>query len=176
MAYHEQLAQRIRAVFEDDPRISERKMFGGLCFTLNGHMCCGIVEDTLMLRVGPDAYESTLALPHARPMDFTGKPLKGMVYVDPKGFRSDASLLKWVKLGADFTGGLPPKPTKGESKPTKAKPAKSKPTKAKPAKSKAASTQAAVKKSPPKAKAPGKAAPKKSKLGSVKSAAPGQKR
>lgn len=127
MAYDEKLAARIRAVFKDDPRVAERKMFGGLCFTLNGHMCCGIVKDTLMLRVGAEAYDATLALPHARPMDFTGKPLKGMVYVDPPGIRSAASLLKWVKRGADFAGALPPRPAKSEPKPGKARAAKARP-------------------------------------------------
>ena len=121
MVYDEKLATRIRAVFEGDPRIAERKMFGGLCFTLNGHMCCGIVKDTLMLRVGADAYEKAVSLPNARPMDFTGKPMKGMIYVDPAGFRSAASLLKWVKLGADFAGALPAKAPKMEPKAAKTK-------------------------------------------------------
>ncbi|MCA9647615.1 MAG: TfoX/Sxy family protein [Polyangiaceae bacterium] len=148
MAYDEKLATRIRAVFEGDPRIAERKMFGGLCFTLNGHMCCGIVRDTLMLRVGAEGYDKAVSLPHARPMDFTGKPMKGMVYVDPAGFRTAPSLLKWIKLGSDFTGALPPKTAKHDARPTKAKPAKAKPAKAKPTKAKPQPTKAKPAKSP----------------------------
>lgn len=109
MAYNEALAQRVRDVFENDTRLSEKQMFGGLCFMLGGNMCCGIVGDELMLRVGPDAYEATLALPHARPMDFTGRPLKGMVYVAPAGFKTARSLKGWVKRASDFAGSLPAK-------------------------------------------------------------------
>ena len=79
MAYDEGLAQRLREVVEEQPGIAERKMFGGLCFLVSGNMCLGVVKDELMVRVGPDAYETCLAEPHARKMDFTGRAMKGMV-------------------------------------------------------------------------------------------------
>jgi hypothetical protein len=66
-------------------------------------MCCGLTNASLMVRVGPDHYEEALAQPHARPMDFTGRPLAGMVYVDQKGYESDEALETWVQRGVDFT-------------------------------------------------------------------------
>lgn len=81
MAYDEGLAQRVREALPERPDLSERKMFGGLCFMLGGNTCAGIVGEELMLRVGPDSYEDALTRPHAREMDFTGRSLKGMVYV-----------------------------------------------------------------------------------------------
>jgi hypothetical protein len=109
VAYDDQLADRVRAALGEQPHLTERKMFGGLAFMLGGHMCCGIVGDDLMVRVGPDAYQQALSKPHARPMDFTGRPLKGMVYVAPAGLRTAKSLGGWVKLGMNFTATLPAK-------------------------------------------------------------------
>ena len=76
---------------------------------VNGHMCCGIVGNDLVVRVGADAYERALSHLHARPMDFTGRQMKGFVYVGPPGSRTPASLRKWIKLGLDFVASLPPK-------------------------------------------------------------------
>ena len=84
-------------------------MFGGLCFMLSGHMCCGIVKDTLMARVGQDNYAEALGRPHASEMDFTGRPMKGMVYVSPEGIEEDSSLAAWVGLCESFVRTLPPK-------------------------------------------------------------------
>ncbi len=84
-------------------------MFGGLAFMARGHMCCGLVRERIMVRVGPEAYDRLLAKPHARPMDFTGKPMKGYVFVDPPGFESDADLEEWVERCRRFVGSLPPK-------------------------------------------------------------------
>ena len=86
--------------------LTERKMFGGLAFMLDGNMCCGIVGDELMVRVGPDGYEAALGLPHARPMDFTGRPMKGMVYVGEEGLTSEDALVAWVGRGVDFASSL----------------------------------------------------------------------
>lgn len=111
MAFSDRLADRVRdaLVAEVGPSdLSERKMFGGLCFMLGGNMCCGIVGDELMVRVGPDAYEEALARRYAREMDLTGKPLTGMVYVAPDGLRGSA-LKAWVRRGAAFAGSLPRK-------------------------------------------------------------------
>jgi TfoX/Sxy family transcriptional regulator of competence genes len=79
MAFDEKLGERIRKALGNRKGVGERKMFGGLCFTVNGHMVAGVVGDRLMLRVGPDQHEAALKLKHAQPMDFTGKPMKGMV-------------------------------------------------------------------------------------------------
>ena len=109
MAYDEQLADRVRGVLAQRKDVSEKKMFGGLSFMLSGNMCCGVDKDNLMVRVGPEQHEAALAQPHARPMDFTGRALKGMVYVDQEGYRTDAALAAWVKRGVDFAASLPAK-------------------------------------------------------------------
>jgi TfoX/Sxy family transcriptional regulator of competence genes len=107
MAYDEGLSQRIRELLADQPGVNEKKMFGGVAFLLNGNMSVGVTNNDLMVRVGPDDYEAALAEPHARPMDFTGKPLRGFVYVDAKGYETDAGLEKWVRQGVDFALSLP---------------------------------------------------------------------
>jgi len=109
MAYNEGVAQRLREVFDGRSDIVEKKMFGGIAFMHSGNMCCGITNDVLMARVGADAYEDALRRPCARHMDFTGKPLKGFVYVDPPGFAEDAELREWVTLCEKFTSTLAPK-------------------------------------------------------------------
>ena len=75
----------------------------------NGNMCCGVVNTELMLRVGPDLYEQALQKPHAREMDFTGKPMKGFVYIAEKGFEHDSDLQTWIELALRFVTALPPK-------------------------------------------------------------------
>ncbi len=107
MAYSETLANRIRAILVGRKDVMERKMFGGVAFMVRGHMACGIVGDELMARVGPERYDEALSMPHARPMDFTGKPLKGMVYVAPAGFRTEAALRNWVQRTTDFASSQP---------------------------------------------------------------------
>ncbi len=109
MAYDEVLAERLRSVFQGREGVTERKMFGGLCFMLGGNMALGITGDDLMVRVGPDKFEEILFLPHARPMDFTGRPMKGMVYVEAAGVQSDEGLAEWAERGMNFAGSLPPK-------------------------------------------------------------------
>lgn len=109
MAYNEELADRIRASLDGHPGLIERKMFGGITFMVHGNMCCGVVSDELMVRVGPDNHEASLALPHARPMDFTGRPMKGMVFVGPEGIDEDGVLAEWIGRGVDFAQSLPKK-------------------------------------------------------------------
>jgi hypothetical protein len=109
LAFDEGLAERVREALRDEELLTEKKMFGGLCFLLGGNMCCGIVGEELMLRVGPDAYEETLARDHAREMDFTGRALRGMVYVHTEGLAEDAQLAEWVGTAVNFAGRLPAK-------------------------------------------------------------------
>lgn len=109
MAFDNTLAERVRKLLHKQAGVQEKKMFGGLAFMINGHMCCGIVGNELMVRVGPEQHEQALAQPHARPMDFTGKPMKGMVYVDAKSITQDAALRAWVERGLRFVRVLPPK-------------------------------------------------------------------
>jgi len=98
----------VRDLLANESALSERKMFGGLAFMLAGNMCCGIVGDRLMLRLGADLAEKALKRPHVRPMDFTGRPMTGMVYVAPEGLRRQA-LRTWVQQAAGFARSLAPK-------------------------------------------------------------------
>ena len=109
MSYDEGVVERLREALAGRKDVTEMKKFGGIAFMVSGNMCCGVVDDTLMARVGPDQYEAALKKPHARKMDFTGKPLKGFVYVAPEGFESDDDLVYWVRLCVGFVATLPPK-------------------------------------------------------------------
>ncbi|MCA9664910.1 MAG: TfoX/Sxy family protein [Myxococcales bacterium] len=116
MAYDEKLAARLETALQDREGFSKRKMFGGLCLMINGHMTVGVTSEDMMVRVGPDGYEDALAQPHARAMDFTGKPLAGMVYVAKAGVRTKRQLDAWVARGLAFVEGLPPKKAKTTKK------------------------------------------------------------
>lgn len=109
MAYDELLAQRIRSLLAKHRDVTERQMFGGIAFMVGDHMAVGVIRDDLMVRVGSDAEDAALAEPHARPMDFTGRPARGMVFVAPAGVTSDADLARWVERGATHAASLPPK-------------------------------------------------------------------
>ncbi|MGH2711750.1 MAG: TfoX/Sxy family protein [Actinomycetota bacterium] len=109
MAYDEELGDRVREILLEDGEVDERKMFGGLAFMVNGNMCCGIVKEDLMLRLGEERGESALEEPHVRPMDFSGRPMKGYVYVAPAGSKDEAELRKWIRLARAFIDTLPPK-------------------------------------------------------------------
>ena len=109
MAYDEGLAHRVQTIMIDEPDMVEKKMFGGVGFMLNGNMACGVNKDDLIVRVGPDKYEQTLIQPHARPFDFTGRPMKGWVMVGPDGVSTDDDLQDWVAQGVTFARSLPPK-------------------------------------------------------------------
>jgi TfoX/Sxy family transcriptional regulator of competence genes len=109
MPYDEWLAERVRALLSKKQGWSERKLFGGIAFMLNGNMCAGVVKGDLMVRVGPDAHDDALAQPGARPMDFTGRPMRGMVFVGPAGYRADDALAAWVRRGVAYAKTLPAK-------------------------------------------------------------------
>ena len=106
---NEKLAQRLEAALKHKRGITTRKMFGGLCFLLHGNMLCGVEKNNLVMRVGADNYEKLLKLKYASPMDFTGKPMKGLLYVSSEGVKTKAALDKWVNRCLDCVSGLPKK-------------------------------------------------------------------
>lgn len=109
MVYNEQLAAKTRALISRRRGFSEKKMFGGMAYLINGNMCCGVLKDDLVVRVDPKEYETTLAMPNARPMDFTGRTIRGFVYVDSKGWSKGEALKKWVEMGVKYASSLPKK-------------------------------------------------------------------
>ncbi|HEX2096065.1 MAG TPA: TfoX/Sxy family protein [Solirubrobacterales bacterium] len=109
MAFDEALAERARAALSGRAEVSERRMFGGIAFMVAGNMAVGIVGEDLMVRLGSEDAERALAEPHVRPMDFTGRPMKSMVFVGPQGTASDEDLAGWVDAGADHASSLPAK-------------------------------------------------------------------
>lgn len=114
MAFDEDLAERVREVLPADAvaRVTERKMFGGLAFMLDGNMFVGIVGAELMARLGPDAADAALHRPHVRAMDFSGRPMKGMVFVGPGALECEEPA-GWVRSALDFVRTLPPKAKTG---------------------------------------------------------------
>ena len=109
MAFDDHLADRIREALRDVPDVREQRMFGGLAFLVAGNMACGIVGDELMLRLGEPGADAALDEPHVRPMDFTGRPMRTMVYVDPAGIASPNALRRWVDQAVAHAATLPPK-------------------------------------------------------------------
>jgi TfoX/Sxy family transcriptional regulator of competence genes len=106
MAYDEQLAARVRALLADRTDVSERKMFGGLTFMVAGNMCCGVNGDELIVRLDPEREEEALARPHARPMDLTGRRMRGFITVHPGGLK-DSQLNHWVQEAVARAESLP---------------------------------------------------------------------
>ena len=109
MSYDKGLAQRVREIVEEEPGYDEKKMFGGICFLIDGNMACGILHDDIIIRVGIDNYEESLRLPNTRIFDITGKPMRGWVLVSSEGHESDEDLTEWVKRGIKYARSLPPK-------------------------------------------------------------------
>lgn len=107
MAYDEGLAERLRDTLAETSGVVEKKMFGGLAFMVRGHMAVGITGDELMVRVGPSGWEEALARSGVREMDFTGRSLKGFVYVAPDTLARDEDLAEWVGWAIRFVGTLP---------------------------------------------------------------------
>lgn len=111
MTFDAELAERARQTLRALAEHEEKKMFGGLCFLVGGHMTCGVVRNDLMVRVGPSGHEAALARRRARPMDFTGRPLRGMVYVSGEGLEGN-ELEGWLSTALSFVRSLPPKEEK----------------------------------------------------------------
>ena len=109
MAYDAVLAQRIAVLLKRKKQLVQKQMFGGLCFLVNGKMCCGIIGNKLVARVGPERYESALTQPYVKSMDFTGRPLKGFLYVLPRGVQDPAALKVWIDRSFQYAESLPSK-------------------------------------------------------------------
>lgn len=109
MSASDHLNARIRTTLASKQGITETKMFGGIAFMVNGNMCCGAVEDRLMVRLGKDLTKEALKEPHTAPMDYTGKVMSTMVYVLPKAIEADDDLKRWIDRAVAFVRTLPEK-------------------------------------------------------------------
>jgi len=109
MAYSQLLAGRVRDVVGGDRRIGEKKMFGGVCFLLNGNMLVGVWKDWLIVRLGPAAGAEALREPYVKEFDVTGKPMRGWVMVEPEGLERDDQLQGWIDRAMQFVKTLPAK-------------------------------------------------------------------
>jgi len=115
MAYDEKLAARIRRVVAGSKGITEKQMFGGLCFLLDGKMICGVLKTDMIAKIGRDNHERVATRKHVRPFDFTGKPMKGIVYVEPAALRSDKDIAMWVDMGKEHVKESPAKRKKARA-------------------------------------------------------------
>jgi hypothetical protein len=109
MGYDKGLAQRVREILEGEPGFNEKKMFGGIGILFNGNMACGILNDDIIIRVGPDNYEESMKRSHTREFDITGRPMKGWVMVSSDGYESDNDLMEWLYKGVEYARSLPHK-------------------------------------------------------------------
>lgn len=109
MAYDQVVAERIRRQIEAMQPHTEKRLFGGIAFFVNGNMACGVIGDRVIVRVGPERYEGALVQPHVGPFDMTGQPMKGWVSVAPEGYASDQGLRGWIGQGVGFAATLPAK-------------------------------------------------------------------
>lgn len=112
MPYDERLVERIQKVLVSRKGVTQKKMFGGLAFMLNGNMCCGVIKDFLVLRLGLELSQKALSEPHTRLFDLSGRVEKGIILVTPLGYETEDALRKWVERAVDFTSSLQPKAPK----------------------------------------------------------------
>lgn len=109
MAFDEGLAERIRNRFAGKKALTEKKMFGGLAFLLNGNMCCGVHGRELIVRLDPAQAGTALAEPHTRIFDLSGRTMKGWILVDPAGLADEPALAKWLRFATNYAASLPRK-------------------------------------------------------------------
>ena len=130
MAYDEAAAERIRKLLSRRREVAEKRLMGGVCFTVKGNMCCSVsVRGGILVRVGADAYLRMLVEPHVEPLEMRGRPVNGFVRVGPDGYRTDAALKTWVGRGLDFVATLPAdakRKTAARKKPPRKAPARRK--------------------------------------------------
>lgn len=124
MAFDETLSQRVRSLLIGRAGYAERKMFGGIAFMLDSKMCCGVLNDELVARVSAADYAAALKQPQVRPMDFTGRPMKGYLYIAAAAIADDGSLAMWVDRCVSFVTTLPAKTPKPKKTPTRREPGK----------------------------------------------------
>jgi TfoX/Sxy family transcriptional regulator of competence genes len=137
MAYDEKTADRVRRLLGNRKSVTEQPLMGGICFMLNGNMCCAVSgRGGLLVRVGPDAHAQMAREPHSGPMEMGNRVMKGYVRVAPEGYRTEAALKKWLMRGVDFAASLPGKAAKTKRPAAKAKRATTRTTAKKPAKRK----------------------------------------
>lgn len=111
--YNEQIANRIRNIFDQMAvEYEEKKMFGGLSFMVNDKMCCGILKGELVIRIPRDRFDEILKKPHVREMDFTGRTMKSLLYIEEKGFNTDKAMKQWLEIGLEFVNSPDTKPRK----------------------------------------------------------------
>jgi TfoX/Sxy family transcriptional regulator of competence genes len=108
MEYDEALAQRVRTALNGVGRLSERKLFGGVGFIVNGNLACGVSGTTLFVRMSPEQFEAALVRPFVRPLDTTGRAMKGWIVVDPQGVQSTGDLKRWIDQAVSFAQSLSP--------------------------------------------------------------------
>lgn len=109
MSFDEKLADRVRErIAETDKNIEEKKMFGGLCFMVNDKMCVGVEKERLMLRIDPENYEALLEKEGCTPMDFTGKPMKGYIYVEVNVLKTKKQIDYWIGLALEYNKKVKP--------------------------------------------------------------------
>ena len=109
MPYNEQIETRIKKVISKWKNIDQKNMFGGVCHLLNGNMFCGVYKEFLILRLGQEKADKALLLPHVKPFDITGRPMKGWVMVGQDGFKADKDLADFLNQAKKFVSSLPPK-------------------------------------------------------------------
>ena len=109
MAFDEGLAGRVRKRLARRAGVTEKKMFGGLAFLLNGNMCCGVHGRELIVRLDPEKTGAALAEPHTRIFDLSGRPMKGWILVAPAGLEDEPALAKWLRLGTNYAASWPAK-------------------------------------------------------------------
>jgi hypothetical protein len=109
MPYNEEINGRVKTAISHWKNTDCRKMFGGVCHLLNGNMVCGVYKDFLILRLGEENARKALELPHVKPFDITGKPMKGWVMVGQDGFQAERDLVGWLNQAKEFVRSLPPK-------------------------------------------------------------------
>lgn len=109
MPYSEALAERMRPFVLPRPGVQERSMFGGIAFLVHGNMCCGIWKDYLIIRLSKEEGAAALDEPHVKIMDLTGKPMRGWLMINEKGYTEDADLIGWIERAYAFASSLPKK-------------------------------------------------------------------
>lgn len=109
MAFDTTLAERIRRQLGKRPGLTEKKMFGGLAFLLDGNMCCGVHGREMIVRLAPEQTDQALRARHTRIFDLSGRPMKGWVLVQPQGLRTEAALARWIRSGVKYASSLPAK-------------------------------------------------------------------